>query len=178
MRANQLLHAIGPELRSDIMTWLQSEERPAYKAVVDSLAAARKLRPVFILEKSRAKQAEWLLEQLNTKSNEEVTAQIFQIWLLKGQSKMLITFLDAAGILPHEQVDIWNVTNGNRIQTYALEAPRGSRTIGINGAAARHFAVGDTVIIAAFCGVDAAEARQHAPTVVILAPGNEIKRSS
>lgn len=98
MRANQLLHAIGPELRSDIMTWLQSEERPAYKAVVDSLAAARKLRPVFILEKSRAKQAEWLLEQLNTKSNEEVTAQIFQIWLLKGQSQMLITFLDAAGI--------------------------------------------------------------------------------
>jgi len=98
MRANQLLHAIGPELRSDIMTWLQTEERPAYKAVVDSLASARKLRPVFILERSRVKQAEWLLEQLNTKSNEEVTAQIFQIWLLKGQSQMLITFLDAAGI--------------------------------------------------------------------------------
>ena len=84
--------------------------------------------------------------------------------------------LDASGILPHEQVDLWNVTNGNRIQTYALEAPRGSRTIGINGAAARHFAVSDTVIIAAFCGVDAAEARQHGPSVVILAPGNEIKR--
>ena len=67
------------------------------------------------------------------------------------------------------------VINGARIQTYALEAPRGSRTIGVNGAAARHFAVGDTVIIAAFCGVDAAEARQHAPTVVLLAEGNEIK---
>ncbi len=84
--------------------------------------------------------------------------------------------LDASGILPNEQVDIWNVTNGNRIQTYALEAPRGSRTIGINGAAARHFAVGDKVIIAAFCGVDAAEACQHAPTVVLLGSGNEIKR--
>lgn len=85
--------------------------------------------------------------------------------------------LDASGILPHEKVDIWNVTNGARIQTYALEAPRGSRTIGVNGAAARHFAVGDTVIIAAFCGVEAEKARQHAPTVVLLGEGNEIKRA-
>ena len=86
--------------------------------------------------------------------------------------------LDASGILPHEKVDIWNVTNGARIQTYALEAPRGSRTIGVNGAAARHFAVGDTVIIAAFCGIEAEKAGQHAPTVVLLGEGNEIKRAS
>ncbi|MFN7166898.1 MAG: aspartate 1-decarboxylase [Pannonibacter sp.] len=83
--------------------------------------------------------------------------------------------LDASGILPHEKVDIWNVTNGARIYTYALEAPRGSRTIGVNGAAARHFAVGDKVIIAAFCGVEAEQARQHAPTVVLLGDQNEIK---
>lgn len=98
MRANQLLHAIGPELRTQIMTYMQNDQRAAYKAVVESLASARKLRPSFVLEKPRAKQAEWLLGQLNTKSNEEVTAQIFQIWLLKGQAQMLITFLDAAQI--------------------------------------------------------------------------------
>jgi len=80
------------------MTYLQNDQRAAYKAVVESLASARKLRPTFVLEKSRAKQAEWLLEQLNTKANEAVTAQIFQIWLLKGQSQMLNTFLDAAQI--------------------------------------------------------------------------------
>lgn len=80
------------------MTYMQTDQRAAYKAVIDSLAAPRKLRPSFILEKSRVKQAEWLLEQLNTKPNEEVTAQIFQIWLLKGQPQMLITFLDAAEI--------------------------------------------------------------------------------
>ncbi len=85
--------------------------------------------------------------------------------------------LEASGILAHEKVDIWNVTNGARIQTYALEAPRGSKTIGVNGAAARHFAVGDTVIIAAFCAVDADEARRHVPTVVLLAPGNTVKRT-
>lgn len=81
-----------------IMTYLQTDQRAAYKAVIESLAPPKRLRPAFILEKSRAKQAEWLLEQLNTKSNEEVTAQIFQIWLLKGQAQMLITFLDAVGI--------------------------------------------------------------------------------
>lgn len=98
MSPNQLLQAIGPELRAQIMTYLQTDQRPAYKAVIDSLAPQRRLRPSFILEKSRVKQAEWLLEQLNSKSNEEVTAQIFQIWLLKGQMQMLITFLDAAEI--------------------------------------------------------------------------------
>lgn len=98
MRPNQLLKAIGPELRAQIMTYLQSEQRAAYKAVIESLAPQRRLRPAFILEKPRPKQAEWLLEQLNMKSNEEVTAQIFQIWLLKGQAQMLISFLDAAQI--------------------------------------------------------------------------------
>ncbi len=83
--------------------------------------------------------------------------------------------LEASGILPHERVDIWNVTNGARISTYALEAPRGSRTIGVNGAAARHFAVGDTVIIAAFAQIDAQEASQFAPNVVLLGTRNEIK---
>ncbi len=84
--------------------------------------------------------------------------------------------LDASGILPHERVDIWNVTNGARIQTYAIEAPRGSRTIGVNGAAARHFAVGDRVIIAAFAHVEQDKARQHVPTVVLLNAENEVQR--
>ena len=83
--------------------------------------------------------------------------------------------LEAADILPHERVDIWNVTNGARISTYALEAPRGSKTIGVNGAAARHFAVGDKVIIAAFASVEQDKARQHAPTVVLLDDHNAIK---
>src|SRR5579864_7342429 len=45
--------------------------------------------------------------------------------------------LDAAGILPHEQVDVLNITNGERFTTYAIEAPRGSKVIGVNGAAPR-----------------------------------------
>lgn len=86
--------------------------------------------------------------------------------------------LDASGILPNERVDIWNVTNGSRISTYAIEAPRGSKTIGVNGAAARHFAVGDTVIIAAFAHIEAEQARQHRPEVVLLDEHNRPKAPS
>jgi hypothetical protein len=98
MTAHQILEAIGPELRSQIFTYFQTHERPAYRAVIDSLTGARKLRPQFILEKSRAQQTEWMLAQLGMKSNGPIIEQILQIWLLKSQGAMLTTFLDAAGI--------------------------------------------------------------------------------
>ena len=82
--------------------------------------------------------------------------------------------IEAAGIIPHERVDIWNITNGARISTYAIEAPRGSRTVGVNGAAARYFQVGDRVIIAAWAQMDETQAKQHAPSVVMLNESNEI----
>ncbi len=86
--------------------------------------------------------------------------------------------LELAGILPNERVDVWSVTTASRISTYAIEAPRGSKTIGLNGGAARHFAVGDKVIIAAFAQVEAEKARQHEPGVVLLGDNNEIKKPS
>src|SRR5215475_5777790 len=76
--------------------------------------------------------------------------------------------LDRAGILPHEQVDVLNTNSGGRFTTYAIEAPRGSRVIGVNGAAARLVQKGDKVIVVAYCHVDAAEARNYHPTVVLL----------
>jgi hypothetical protein len=98
MTAQQILEAIGPELRTQILTYIQTEERPAYRAMLNSLAAARKLRPQFVLEKSRALQQEWVVNQLNLKSNGPVIEQLIQIWLLKSQSAMLITFLDTLGV--------------------------------------------------------------------------------
>ncbi|MGD2131368.1 MAG: aspartate 1-decarboxylase, partial [Maricaulaceae bacterium] len=84
--------------------------------------------------------------------------------------------LDAARILPHEQVDVWNVSSGARFTTYAIEAPRGSRVIGVNGAAARHVQKGDQVIIATWAQMDAAAAESHEPLVVLLDARNDIKR--
>lgn len=82
--------------------------------------------------------------------------------------------LDRAGILPFEQVDIYNITNGERLTTYAIEAPRGSREFGLNGAAARKAMPGDKIIVATYCQVPAEEARNYAPNVVLLGQGNEI----
>ena len=86
--------------------------------------------------------------------------------------------LDASGILAHEQVDVLNITTGARFTTYAIEAPRGSRTIGVNGAAARLVQKGDKVIIVSYCQLPAEEARNYNPGVVLLDDGNEIKRAA
>ena len=92
----------------------------------------------------------------------------------EGSCSVDIDLLEAANILPHEKIDIWNITNGARISTYAIEAPRGSKPIGINGAAARYFQVADRVIIAAFVQMDETEAKQWAPAVVKLNDRNEV----
>ncbi|HEY3797838.1 MAG TPA: aspartate 1-decarboxylase [Caulobacteraceae bacterium] len=86
--------------------------------------------------------------------------------------------LDASGILPHEQVDVLNITNGERFTTYAIEAPRGSRTIGVNGAAARRVQKNDKVIVVAYGQMPAEEARNYAPTVVLLDDDNRIKHAA
>ena len=82
--------------------------------------------------------------------------------------------MDAAGMLEHEQVHIWNVTRGTRLQTYALRGPRGSGIICINGAAAHLMKPRDMVIIATFAEMDEAEARGHVPTVVLVDRENRI----
>ncbi|MQA91259.1 MAG: aspartate 1-decarboxylase [Gemmatimonas sp.] len=64
------------------------------------------------------------------------------------------SLLERADIRPGEKVGIWNVTNGARIETYAIPAPRNSGEIVVNGAAARHFEVGDRIIIVAFALTD------------------------
>ena len=86
--------------------------------------------------------------------------------------------LEASGILPHEQVDVLNITTGARFTTYAIAAPRGSRAIGVNGAAARLVQCGDTVIVVAYCQMPAEEARNYSPSVVLLGEGNTVKAAA
>jgi len=62
--------------------------------------------------------------------------------------------LDRTGIVEGEQVAVWNVNNGQRIETYAIPLPAGSGQVVVNGAAARHFTVGDRIIVVAFCLTD------------------------
>ena len=81
--------------------------------------------------------------------------------------------LERSGILPHEQVDVLNINNGMRFTTYAIAAPAGSGTIGINGAAARLAQKGDLVIIIAYARMDEAEAKSHQPRVLLVDSNNK-----
>lgn len=65
--------------------------------------------------------------------------------------------MDRVGIIANERVHVWNLTNGSRLETYAIVADAGSGTIALNGAAAHHARPGDKVIIAAFCWTDEPE---------------------
>ena len=84
--------------------------------------------------------------------------------------------LEAANILPNEQVEIWNVSNGARLSTYAAPADAGSREFMLNGAAARLASRGDKVIIAAYGQVPAEEARNYKPTILLMGEDNAIKK--
>jgi len=82
--------------------------------------------------------------------------------------------LDAAGILINEQVDVLNINNGQRFTTYAIPAPRGSKTFGVNGAAARLAQPGDRIIVVAYAGMDVQVAQQFTPTVLLLDENNDV----
>lgn len=76
--------------------------------------------------------------------------------------------LDAANIVENEQIHIWNINNGERFITYAIKGERGSGMISVNGSAARHAAVGDLIIIAAFAQVHDVQVAGHEPQLVFV----------
>lgn len=84
--------------------------------------------------------------------------------------------IEAAGLYLYERVDIYNINNGARFSTYVIKGKSGE--ICLNGAAARHVQKGDLVIICAYCGMDAAEARQHEPKVIFVDEKNTIVRQA
>ena len=86
--------------------------------------------------------------------------------------------MEAAGILEYEQVQIVDVENGNRFETYTIDGEPGSGMICLNGAAARQVQVGDHVIIMAYRQMDAKEAADHKPKVVFVDEENHISRVS
>ncbi|CAL8969198.1 Aspartate 1-decarboxylase [Cellulomonas sp. T2.31MG-18] len=82
--------------------------------------------------------------------------------------------MEAADLLPNQQVDVLDITNGARLTTYAIPGPRGGRDIQINGAAAHLVEVGDRVIIVAYGSMSDEDAHRHVPRVVVLDEHNAI----
>ena len=87
------------------------------------------------------------------------------------------TLLEAADIREYQQIDIYNVTNGERFTTYAIRAARGSGTISVNGAAARKAAPGDVLIIASYAVYNEVELQRYKPELVYVDARNRIKAS-
>ena len=86
--------------------------------------------------------------------------------------------LDAGDIKEYQQIEIWNVNNGERFTTYAIKAERGSGTISVNGAAARKAAPGDLIIIASFAVYNELELAKFEPDLVYVDAKNRITRQS
>ena len=82
--------------------------------------------------------------------------------------------MDAADMIPFEQVHVLDINNGSRLLTYVIEGERGSGVVCLNGAAARLVSVGDLVIILTYDQMEVEEAREHRPTLVHVDAANRI----
>ncbi len=86
--------------------------------------------------------------------------------------------MQAADILPYEMVHVYNISNGERFETYAIEGEADSGVICLNGAAARKGAPGDLIIITSYATYEAAEIREHQPLVVLVDRHNRLMDTS
>lgn len=80
--------------------------------------------------------------------------------------------MEQVGLRPYEKILVANIANGERFDTYAIEAPKGSHTISLNGAAAHKGELGDLLVIMSFAQLDKQEATTWKPKVLVLADGN------
>jgi len=83
--------------------------------------------------------------------------------------------MEAVDLIEGEAVALWNVTNGERLETYAVPGPAGSRVVCVNGAAAHKMRQGDIIIITAFAWMEEEAARRYQPKVILMGEGNRIK---
>ena len=86
--------------------------------------------------------------------------------------------MDIAGLHEYEKIQVLDITNGNRIETYIIRGKRGSGKVCINGAAAHLIHEGDLVIIVSYCLLDDIEVQNHTPTIVHVNEKNQVVRKS
>ena len=96
--ANEIFQDVKPETAVSVFQYLRDEQRDVYKASLSSLAANRKLRPVFVQRKPAPQQIEWLVKNVKLRGSVEIATQVLQLWLLKAHPALLTSFLDGLGI--------------------------------------------------------------------------------
>jgi L-aspartate-alpha-decarboxylase len=82
--------------------------------------------------------------------------------------------MDAANIIENEKVQVVNIDNGERLETYVIKGTRGSGMICLNGPAARKVSVGDTVIVISYASMEFEDAKKHKPTIIFPKEGNTL----
>lgn len=90
----------------------------------------------------------------------------------EGSLAIDVALMEQVGLQPYEKILVANIANGERFETYAIEARKGSHTISLNGAAAHKGELGDLLVIMAFGQFEPAEAKSWKPKVLVLADGN------
>ncbi len=95
----------------------------------------------------------------------------------EGSITVAADLLAAADILPFERVQVVDIANGARFDTYAIEGQAGSGTVCVNGAAARLVQVGDPIIVISYAQMTPDEARRHRPTIVLLNGDNSVRET-
>jgi aspartate 1-decarboxylase len=93
----------------------------------------------------------------------------------EGSLTLDALLLQAANVLPYEEVHVWNVTRGTRLRTYAMAGEAGSGVVCVNGAAAHLAGPGDLIIVATFSPMDDEVARTYRPIVVLVDERNHIR---
>jgi len=84
-------------------------------------------------------------------------------------------WIKEVGIFPYEKVQVYNISNGERFETYMIEEETGSKRVVMNGAAARKAQIGDRIIVACYAILDELEGRKFKPKILIFGSGNGIK---
>ena len=95
-----------------------------------------------------------------------------------GSITIDLDLIDAANIAEWEKIDVLNITNGSRLQTYVIPAERGSKKICINGAAAHLTHPGDLVILVTYKTIEECEIKNHRPTIIHVNNDNQIIENS
>ncbi len=113
-----------------------------------------------------------LLTMLKSKIHRAVVTQANLNYV--GSITIDSALLEASGILEYEKVQVVNVTNGSRIETYAISGEKKSGVVCLNGAAARCAAEGDIIIIMAYAQMDEKEIESHQPKVVLVDSENRV----
>ena len=115
-----------------------------------------------------------LVEMLKSKIHRATVVQAQLDYV--GSITIDADLLDAAGIYEYEKVQVVDVNNGSRFETYTIAGQRGSGMVCLNGAAARCVSTGDKIIVMAYAQMDSEEVRYHKPAVVFVDENNRIAR--